>query len=88
MKYNIDYKPANKITNPCEFLIEEKVTQYRENSRQKKISLMYREHRCLKKNKPITVNYDCENCNFYTNYIEIIEQQAKKIEQLEKLLGD
>ena len=35
MKYNIDYKPKNKIVNPCEFLTEEKVTQYRENSRHK-----------------------------------------------------
>lgn len=88
MKYNIDYKPKNKIVNPCEFLTEEKVTQYRENSRHKKTSLMYREHKCLKRNKVVTVNNDCIDCEFYKNYIEIIEQQAKRIEELEQLLGN
>ena len=86
MKYNIDYKPENKIVNPCEFLTEEKITQYRENSRHKKTSLMHREHKCLKKNKIITVNHDCVDCDFYKNYIEVIEQQAKRIEELEQLL--
>lgn len=86
MKYNIDYKPKNKIVNPCEFLTEEKVTQYMENSRNKKTSLMYREHKCLKKNKIVTVNNDCVDCDFYKNYIEIIEQQAKRIEELEQKL--
>lgn len=88
MKYNIDYKPKNKIVNPCEFLTEEKVTQYRENSRHKKTSLMHREHKCLKRNKVVTVNNDCIDCEFYKNYIEIIEQQAKRIEELEQLLGN
>lgn len=88
MKYNIDYKPKNKIINPCEFLTEEKVIQFRENSRNKKMSLMQREHRCLKKNKIIAVNNDCIDCEFYKNYIEIIEQQANKIEELEQLLKD
>ena len=86
MKYNIDYKPKNKIVNPCEFLTEEKVTQYMENSRNKKTSLMYREHKCLKKNKIVTVNNDCVDCDFYKNYVEIIEQQAKRIEELEQKL--
>lgn len=86
MNYNIDYKPQNRIINPCEFLTEEKVTQYRENARQKKVSLMYREHRCLKKDKIIAINYDCVDCDFYKNYIEIIEQQAKRIEELEQKL--
>lgn len=86
MKYNIDYKPKNKITNPCEFLTEEKVIQYRENSRNKRMSLMQREHKCLKKNKIITVSNDCIDCEFYKNYIEVIEQQAKRIEELEHLL--
>ena len=86
MKYNIDYKPKNKIVNPCEFLTEEKVTQYMENSRNKKTSLMYREHKCLKKNKIVTVNHDCVDCDFYKNYIEIIEQQAKRIKELEQKL--
>ena len=88
MYYGINYRPKNKITQPCEFLIEEKVTQYRENARHKKTSLMYKEHRCLKKNKIITVNHDCVNCDFYRNYIEIIEQQAQKIKELEQRLGD
>lgn len=86
MRYNIDYKPKNKIVNPCEFLTEEKVTQYRENSRHKKTSLMHREHKCLKRNKVVTVNNDCIDCEFYKNYIEIIEQQAKRIEELKQLL--
>ena len=86
MKYNIDYKPKNRIINPCEFLTEEKITQYMENSRNKKTSLMYREHKCLKKNKIVTVNNDCVDCDFYKNYIEIIEQQAKRIEELEQKL--
>lgn len=84
MNYQIKYKPNNRIANPCEFLIEEKVTQYRENSRHKKTSLMYREHRCLKKDKIISVNYDCVNCDFYKNYLEIIEQQATRIKELEQ----
>ena len=88
MKYNIDYKPKNKIINPCEFLTEEKVIQFRENSRNKKMSLMQREHKCLKKNKIITVNNDCIDCEFYKNYDEVIEQQAKKIEEWEQLLKD
>lgn len=88
MKYNIDYKPKNKIINPCEFLTEEKVIQFRENSRNKKMSLMQREHKCLKKNKIITVNNDCIDCEFYKNYAEIIEQQANRIEELEQLLKD
>ena len=88
MKYNIDYKQKNKIINPCEFLTEEKVIQFRENSRNKKMSLMQREHKCLKKNKIITVNNDCIDCEFYKNYAEVIEQQAKKIEELEQLLKD
>lgn len=86
MNYNIDYKPTNKITKPCEFLTEEKVMECRENSRNKMTSLMYREHKCLKKNKIITVNNDCVDCDFYKNYIEIIEQQAKRIEELEQKL--
>ena len=90
MKYNIDYKPKNKIINPCEFLTEEKTIQFRENSRNKKMSLMQREHKCLKKNKIITVNNDCIDCEFYKNYnyIEVIEQQANRIEELEQLLKD
>lgn len=84
MNYNIDYKPKNRIANPCEFLTEEKVIQYRENSRHKMTSLMYREHRCLKKDKIIAINHDCVNCDFYRNYVEIIEQQAQKIEELER----
>ena len=88
MKYNIDYKPKNKIINPCEFLAEEKVIQFRENARNKKTSLMHREHKCLKRNKVVTVNNDCIDCEFYKNYIEIIEQQAKRIEELEQLLGN
>lgn len=88
MKYNIDYKPKNKIINPCEFLTEEKVIQFRENSRNKKMSLMQREHKCLKKNKIITVNNDCIDCEFYKNYAEVIEQQANRIEELEQLLKD
>ena len=86
MKYNIDYKPKNKIINPCEFLTEEKIIQFRENSRNKKMSLMQREHKCLKKDKIITVNNDCIDCEFYKNYAEVIEQQAKRIEELERLL--
>lgn len=86
MKCNIDYKPKNKITNPCEFLTEEKVIQYRENSRNKRTSLMQREHKCLKRNKVVTVNNDCIDCEFYKNYVEIIEQQAKRIEELKQLL--
>ena len=52
------------------------------------MSLMQREHKCLKKNKIITVNNDCIDCEFYKNYAEVIEQQAKKIEELEQLLKD
>jgi hypothetical protein len=87
MDYRIEYKPKNKIANPCEFLVEEKVTQLRENARHKTISLLSREHRCLKKNKIVTTYNDCDECDFYKNYAEIIEQQAKRIEELEQMLN-
>lgn len=87
MDYGIDYKPKNKIVCPCEFLTEEKITQYRENARGKTVSLLSREHKCLRTNKNITVNNDCVDCDFYRNYVEIIEQQANRIAELEELLS-
>lgn len=86
--YNIDYKPTNKIIKPCEFLVKEKVTQYRENSRDKIVTLMYYEHKCLKSNKIVTIYNDCAECDFYKNYIEIIDQQAEKIKALEQQIGE
>lgn len=88
MKYNIDYKPENKLMKPCEFLTEEKVTQIRENSREKKVFLVSREHKCLKTGKIISVYNNCDECDYYVYYPEIIEQQAEKIAKLEEYINE
>lgn len=83
MDYGIDYKPKNKIVNFCEFLVEEKITQQNENSRGKMITMLSREHRCLKTGKIISVYNNCNECNYYAYYPEVIEQQAERIAELE-----
>lgn len=88
MDYNIDYKPKNKITNFCEFLTEEKLTQYNENARGKIVSMLSREHRCLKTGKIISVYNDCDECDYYANYPEIIQQQAERIAELEAYIDE
>lgn len=88
MDYGIDYKPKNKIVNFCEFLVEEKITQQNENSRGKIITMLSREHRCLKTGKIISVYNNCNECNYYAYYPEVIEQQAEKIAELEAYIKE
>ena len=88
MEYNIDYKPENKITNFCEFLTEEKITQFYEGARGKKVTMLSREHRCLKTGKLISIYNDCDECDYYAYYPEIIKQQAKKIAELEEYINE
>lgn len=88
MDYGIDYKPKNKIVNFCEFLVEEKITQQNENSRGKMVAMLSREHRCLKTGKIISVYNNCDECDYYAYYPEIIEQQAEKIAKLEEYINE
>lgn len=88
MDYGIDYKPKNKIVNFCEFLVEEKITQQNENSRGKMITMLSREHRCLKTGKVISVYNNCDECNYYAYYPEVIEQQAERIAELEAYIKE
>lgn len=88
MNYGIDYKPKNKITNFCEFLIEDKTTQYNENSRGKMVAMLFREYRCLRTGKIISVYNNCDECEYYVNYPEVIKQQAEKIAKLEEYINE
>lgn len=88
MDYKIDYKPKNKITNFCEFLIEEKTMEQNQNSRGKMVSTLLREHRCLKTGKIISVYNNCDECDYYVYYPEVIEQQAERISELEAYINE
>ena len=88
MDYGIDYKPKNKIVNFCEFLVEEKITQQNENSRGKMVAMLSREHRCLRTGKIISVYNNCDECDYYAYYPEIIEQQAERIAELEAYIKE
>lgn len=88
MNYGIDYKPKNKITNFCEFLIEEKITHQNENSRGKMIATLSREHRCLKTGKIVSIYNNCDECDYYIYYPEVIKQQAEKIAKLEEYINE
>ena len=88
MDYKIDYKPKNKITNFCEFLIEEKTMEQNQNSRGKMVSTLLREHICLRTGKIISVYNNCDECDYYVYYPEIIEQQAERISELEAYINE
>lgn len=88
MDYGINYKPKNKIVNFCEFLVEEKITQQNKNSRGKMITMLSREHRCLKTGKIISVYNNCDECDYYAYYPEVIEQQAERIAELEAYIKE
>lgn len=88
MDYKIDYKPKNKITNFCEFLVEEKTMEQNKNVRGRMVSTLLREYRCLKTGRMISIYNNCDECENYIYYPEIIEQQAKRISELEAYIHD
>lgn len=80
MDRRISSKSENRLVHRCKFLSERIITQH--NSDFDK-SVFYFEHKCLKKNKIITINHDCMHCNFYkNNHIDIKEEEIGKISEL------
>ena len=53
-----------------------------QNSRGKTVSTLLREHRCLKTGKIISIYNNCDECDYYVYYPEVIEQQAERISEL------
>ena len=83
-----EYRDNDFYINFCEFLTEDKMTQYNENSRGKMVAMLSREHRCLRTGKIISVYNNCDECEYYVNYPEVIEQQAEKIAELEDYIKE